>query len=91
VNCTLGRSTTSVHFYWPASKHHGPTCVGEAGTTSLGGNPFSSICTGNNRGWFSSSGSRHNFTPGSWPIIFHARITKVHISGWSGGSKCPAP
>jgi hypothetical protein len=55
-NCTAGTSTTSVHLYWNASEHHGPTCVGGHTVKTWGstGPQFSRLCPGNNNGLFQS-------------------------------------
>ena len=87
-NCTIGTSTTSVHFYWLPSAHHGPTCVGEAGTVSLHGIKMSAFCAGNNFGYFYANGHKLSFFSGSTFELFSAKITQVHISGWGGSSKC---
>jgi hypothetical protein len=90
-NCT-GGSTRSVHFYYPMAADHGPTCVGEAGSTSLGGTHYSSVCTGNNNGFFLHSGLQYDFHRSQW-IYFVSPpvqpVTKVYITGFSGVSKCP--
>jgi hypothetical protein len=88
-NCTLGHPTTSVHFYWPAAAHHGPTCLGEAGTTSLGGTVFASFCAGNNYGWFSASGVHVPFGQ-SETLFVGAPVHQVHISHWQDSYKCPS-
>jgi len=44
-NCTIGPPTTSVVFTWPASRHHGPTCVNTLGPTALGAK-FVNVCPG---------------------------------------------
>jgi hypothetical protein len=55
-NCTVGPAVTSAVFYWPASKHYGPTWVGGLPNlhvrTSLGDAAFSKVCAGNNFGCF---------------------------------------
>jgi hypothetical protein len=92
---------TSFHFYYPPSGHHGPTCVGEAGTATLFVK-YQAWCAGNNRGYFNGYsaggfGWRVTFGPGSRVYNFSSEgfkepgpfeVTSIHISGWSGSAKC---
>jgi hypothetical protein len=99
-DCDAGQ-TTSVHFYWPSAAHHGPTCLGESGTSTLHGASFTGACTGNNWGWFSFSvpgvRSLTKIHFGQTEVFSFAndfggdaKVYKVHISGWSGGWTCAA-
>jgi hypothetical protein len=94
-NCTVGPATTSAVFYWPASKHHGPTCVGGSPDvhqrTSLGGTEFSKLCTGNNSGYYfvKTLSSPMGFTRGHTMDLFGFYVSQVSISQWHGGDTCP--
>lgn len=92
-NCTIGPRTTATVFFWPASKHHGPTCFGDANRNHQAvvvDNSYSSYCPGNNWGKF------HAFFGGSF--IIHPGQTKhalndnfvswVSISNFSGTDTC---
>jgi hypothetical protein len=93
-NCAIGPATKSAVFYWPASKHHGPTCVGGYPDyhkrTSLGGTDFSKMCAGDNYGIFFAVGisSPFGFTPGTHMSILGFQISEVSISNWRGGDTC---
>jgi hypothetical protein len=82
-----------VHIYSPAVH----TCVGFKGTldfvTDLG-QPIgaSTICGGNNYGWYKSVGDRKGYyhqgtTYATLPVD---NIKSIHISGWKGTDACPA-
>ena len=94
-NCTVGPATTSAVFYWPASKHHGPTCVGGLPNlhvrTSLGGTDFSKMCAGNNSGYFfvHTLNSPMGFTRGTTKNILGFQVSQVSISQWHGGIRAP--
>ena len=92
-NCTIGPRTTSTVFWWPASKNHGPTCVGGGGdydvSTSLGGNVFTSYCPGNNFGIFlSKGGDIRSYSPGTGKIHLGVGVKEVNISFWEGADTC---
>jgi len=95
INCT-GGSTTSLHFYYPASADHGPICVGEHGTTSLNGTYYASFCAGNNDGVYFSTPLIDSLDQNYFGVYWHhetARVRKhvydVAISMFSGNDKCP--
>ena len=73
-------ATTSMHFYWPPSAKHGPTCVGGRGSTSLGGTVFSAVCTGANSGYFILNGEREYFGAAENISLDDQRVYKVEIS-----------
>jgi|HubBroStandDraft_1064217.scaffolds.fasta_scaffold40355_2 hypothetical protein len=78
-------------------------CYGFTGTTAADqhgnwGSSTTSICGGNNVGWYSSNNSgrgptkKATFREGTTFVGLPNvpwQINKVHISGWSGGNKCP--
>jgi hypothetical protein len=80
-------STTSVHLYWPASKDHGPTCVGQLGTTSLASNYFSGVCTGNNSGDMVTSVGTVAFIR-SFTFVLDAKVNLMKIGAFGGGFEC---
>jgi len=101
LNTQLGHcfySPTWVHFV----RYNGDVCFGFVGTWSVppgSGLSTSSICGGNNYGWYAGwsktgHGAFHtaNFRQGTtfahlpWPGT--ASITVVHISGWKGSDSC---
>jgi hypothetical protein len=91
-NCDV-TTTTSMVFTRSKNANHGPTCVGETGTTSLSGTPFVKVCTGNNYGWFSfnsGNGKERRHFRQSVSYLYPQAISEVHISGFSGNWACSA-
>jgi hypothetical protein len=88
-NFTIGPSTTSMVLTWPASKHHGPTCVGEAGGNVLKIG-YVKVCTDNNHGTILESGFR---VPFSKSVVFSSPrpifISSIDIIGWSATISAP--
>jgi hypothetical protein len=81
--------TKSVHFYYPPSAKHGPTCVAGDGKTSLGGTVYSFICTGNNFGWYDVNGSINYFNKHSLiSLPPNHRIYAVDIQSTGGSWAC---
>lgn len=79
-----------VHFYWPASAHHPPTCVGGKSVDSYffnngKGIKFAAMCGGNNSGWYAplDQGSAQ-FGPGTAKRTLNTTIVGVIISGDNG-------
>jgi hypothetical protein len=81
-------STTSVHLYWPASKDHGPTCVGQLGESTLSGTYFRSVCTGNNSGSMSTSRTFFDFHRSS-VFLLNQKVGLIGITGFGGAAECP--
>jgi hypothetical protein len=72
------------------------TCYGNIGTANAGGYVINSFCGGNNIGYFSGKGSKgkKKVTFGTGDFWAHVpsapfAVSKVHISNWTGGTKCP--
>jgi hypothetical protein len=68
------------------------TCYGGRGSAHPGGYVINSFCGGNNIGYFTGNRKRVNFGIGDfWAHIPSApyAVSKVVISSWSGGTKCP--
>ena len=83
-----GPSTTSMHFYYPSSKDHGPTCVGQLGSTSLAGTFYEAACTGNNSGYYYTPAGRYPFDR-SEVFSLSTDVFNVSILEFGGGYKCP--
>jgi hypothetical protein len=94
-----GGLSTWVHMYYP-NDDHPAECFGNRGTTPAKVT-IDQLCPGNNSGsLLGSVGTFHDvisFHPGQgrhsdpyWDHVVSAyfRISKVHISGWSGDAKC---
>jgi hypothetical protein len=86
-----------IHFYYPASAHHGPVCFGHPGTYTLPTPTFFvSLCPGNNFGHANGQDMNGNptvdsFTPGSSKQSvedFVFTVTQTH--GESDSFSCPS-
>jgi hypothetical protein len=91
-NCPLGTYTRAATVLrWPASKHHGPTCVSAEltvpgnGKTNLGNTYFSYFCAANYSGniLYTNGGHRH-YSPGDGTGTIKTEVKSVALSGWFG-------
>jgi hypothetical protein len=90
-NCKAGESDY-VHIYFPASKHHGPQCMGYNGSRTFPGTVIQSFCPGNNGGYaYFASGTSMHFYPGSYTTEWlppYPKLTKIKITGHTGYASC---
>lgn len=96
-NCPAGYNT-SVHLYWFASEHHGPTCVGGSIQYAFPSpRPrYYSLCPGNNSGFFNSAAEGSTYSYGhqfhvsrAFPLVGGAALS-IDNFGWSGTHQCHA-
>jgi hypothetical protein len=89
-NCSVGTYTKAATVLrWPASKHHGPTCVSLESTipgngkTYLSNTYFSYFCAANYSGnILYSNGGHRNYGPGSGIGTIKTKVKSVALSGW---------
>jgi hypothetical protein len=87
-NCKAGESHF-VHLYFPASRHHGPQCLGYDGSHAwYPDEVYQKYCAGNNFGYIGILGHVYSFGPGqrasgNFPVSF------VTITGHTGNATCP--
>jgi hypothetical protein len=101
-NCAAGYNT-SVHLYWNASEHHGPTCFGNhtfySGFAGPPNGPrYDSLCPGNNIGQFASVSVNRNlvglfpFGAGNGPTrafgLHGEWAISIQINSWTGSHMC---
>jgi hypothetical protein len=92
-NCAIGPRTKATVFWWPSSKNHGPTCVGDAnqnGAPAHLGTFYQSYCPGNNKGWFDTSvvDLSYKIHPGQTKHAIYLSVHDVFLSGFSGSDTC---